>query len=209
MKKYLFITAVFMVFSLLSCQERVTHLFNGKNLDGWTFYLDPSDPTPADQVFGVKDGMITISGQPFGYMATENRYGNYALHAEWRWVGEPTNSGLFLHIDGPDAIWPHMAEVNLKAGGAGNMISMGGSQFEELAGKGGVFLNSPDPTNVEKPAGEWNEADIICNGNQITVYINGVLKNEAHFDRSEGRIAIQSEGGPLELRNVYIKAVKD
>ena len=33
--------------------------------------------------------------------------------------------------------------------------------------------------------------------------------NEAHFDRSEGPIALQSEGGPLEIRNVYLTPLKD
>jgi hypothetical protein len=33
--------------------------------------------------------------------------------------------------------------------------------------------------------------------------------NEAHFDRTEGRIALQSEGGPLEVRNVFIEPVKE
>ena len=32
--------------------------------------------------------------------------------------------------------------------------------------------------------------------------------NEAHFDRTEGHIALQSEGGPLEVRNVYITPLK-
>ncbi len=194
---------------LVSCSPKVTYLFNGKNLDGWTFYLDPANPTPAEQVFGVKDGVITISGVPYGYMATEKTYSDYVLHAEWRWVAGPSNSGLFQLVGPEDGIWPHMAEVNLKAGAAGLMISMGGSKFEELAEAGGIMLQPKDPTNVEKPDGEWNEADITVKGNHIVVYINKVFKNEAHFDRTEGRIAIQSEGGPLEVRNVYITPAKD
>ena len=30
----------------------------------------------------------------------------------------------------------------------------------------------------EKPAGEWNTMEVICNGNTIEVYVNGVLQNK-------------------------------
>ena len=180
----------------LSCGPRETKLFNGKNLDGWTFHVNPESDVPATDVFGVKDGVITIAGQPFGYMMT------------WRWPDEPTNSGIFLHCEPIDAIWPRCAEVNLKAGGAGGMISSGGSAFDELQETGGRFLNSPHES-AEKPAGEWNTAEIICQGNHIQAYINSVFMNEAHFDRSSGPIALQSEGGPLEVRNVYVIPLKE
>ena len=197
------LTALFLLGFLcfLSCAERQTRLFNGKNLDGWAFRLAPDSNVPATQVFGVKDGVITISGQPFGYMITDKSFDNYKLHLEWRWSGEPSNSGIFLHAEPIDAVWPRCAEVNLMAGSAGDMIASGGSSFEEL--KEGRFLRST-VDSAEKPAGEWNTAEIVCEGNFIQVYINGVLMNQAHFDRSEGPIALQSEGGPLEVRNIYI-----
>ena len=62
--------------------------------------------------------------------------------------------------------------------------------------------------SAEKPAGEWNTMEVVCKGNFIQAYVNGVLMNEAHLDRAEGRIALQSEGGPLEVRNVFITPVK-
>lgn len=194
---------------LVSCGEKKTALFNGKNLDGWHFVLAPDSTVPAAEVFGVKDGVITISGQPFGFMITDNTYSDYAFHAEWRWIGEPTNSGLFFHAKDETNLWPYCTEVNLKAGTAGDMISSGGSAFEELKEQGGRFKTSPVKESVEKPAGEWNVADVVVDGGHITATINGVLKNEAHMiDRTEGHIAIQSEGGPLELRNVYITPLK-
>ena len=58
--------------------------------------------------------------------------------------------------------------------------------------------------NFEKHEGEWNEAEIVCKGNRITVYINGNLQNECTTENTEGYIALQSEGGPVEFRNVYI-----
>ena len=203
MKKILALALV--AFLSFSCGERQTKLFNGKDLTGWSFRLAPDSDAEADDVFDVEDGVITIAGQPFGYMITDGTYSDYKLHLEWRWVGEPTNSGIFIHAEPIDAIWPRCAEVNLMNGRAGDMIASGGSSFEEL--QEGRFLRST-VDSAEKPAGEWNTAEIICQGNHIQAYVNGTLMNEAHFDRTEGHIALQSEGGPLEVRNVYIVPVK-
>lgn len=189
----------------LSCGERETKLFNGKDLTGWTFHVQADSTATAEDVFGVKDGVITIAGQPFGYMITDQSFSDYKLHLEWRWSGEPSNSGIFLHAEPIDAVWPRCAEVNLMNGRAGDMIASGGSAFEELTE--GRFLRSTKES-AEKPAGEWNTAEIVCKGNFIQAYINGVLMNEAYFDRSEGPIALQSEGGPLEIRNIYITPLK-
>jgi hypothetical protein len=205
MKRILCIALGLAALVCVSCGERQTKLFNGKDLTGWTFRLAPDSTVPATDVFGVKDGVITIAGQPFGYMITDGTFSDYKLHVEWRWVGEPSNSGIFLHAEPIDAVWPRCAEVNLMNGRAGDMIASGGSAFEEL--QEGRFLRST-VESAEKPAGEWNTAEIICQGNHIQAYVNGVLMNEAHFDRSEGRIALQSEGGPLEIRNVFLTPVK-
>ena len=207
MKRNLAALLILGIFCFLSCGERETKLFNGKNLDGWTIHLAPDSGDVLESlVFCAKEGLINISGQPFGYMITDQSFKDYKLHLEWRWPGEPSNSGIFLHAEPIDGVWPRCAEVNLMAGRAGDMIASGGSSFEELTE--GRFLRSTKES-AEHPAGEWNTAEIVCKGNFIQAYINGVLMNEAHFDRSEGPIALQSEGGPLEIRNVYLTPLKD
>ena len=40
------------------------------------------------------------------------------------------------------------------------------------------------------------------------VYINGKLANECMSIRSLGHIALQSEGGPIEFRNIYLTKVE-
>ena len=207
MKRNLAALLILGIFCFLSCGERETKLFNGKNLDGWTIHLAPDSGDVLESlVFCAKEGLINISGQPFGYMITDKSFKDYKLHLEWRWYGEPSNSGIFLHAEPIDGVWPRCAEVNLMAGRAGDMIASGGSSFEELAE--GRFLRSTKES-AEHPAGEWNTAEIVCKGNFIQAYVNGVLMNEAHFDRSEGPIALQSEGGPLEIRNIFITSLED
>ena len=194
---------------LASCapKQETTALFNGQNLEGWVCFVDPEAGVPADQVFSVRDGMIAISGQPFGYIRTAEMYGDYTFHAEWRWVGEGTNSGLFQRIQDGDKLWPEAIECQLCAGKAGDYVCLGGARIDEVPFDPEVkfpVLKRNTEEDIEKPAGEWNEADVICQGKNIKVYINGKLVNECNGQKSEGYIALQSEGGPLELRNITI-----
>lgn len=85
-------------------------LFNGKDLAGWTTWLGDAKREDPRGVYSVRDGMIRISGDGFGYLATEKTYQNYRLVVEFRWgrknwQGREKNardSGLFLHSVGPD-----------------------------------------------------------------------------------------------------------
>lgn len=191
--------------TLMSCSGNTDkiQLFNGTDLSGWEFILTPDSDVKAEDVFTVKDGNIHIAGQPFGYMRTSQKYADYTLHVEWRWVGEGTNSGIFQRVQDGDKLWPNAIECQLCSGKAGDFVMLGGSKIEEMecVEQFPVFERVGD---YEKPVGEWNVAEIRCQGNQITVYINGKLQNQCTCDSTEGYIALQSEGGPIEFRNVYI-----
>ena len=192
-----------------SCDEGYSkkELFNGENLEGWTCVLDEKTDVPTSEVYGVKDGNIHIAGNPFGYMRTDKKYSNYKLHVEWRWVGEGTNSGLFLHVQDGDKLWPNAIECQLCNGKAGDFVMLGGSKISEIECVG-QFPIKDRIGNFEKPIGEWNIAEVVCQGNSITVSINGQLQNQATSETSEGYIALQSEGGPIEFRNVYLEELK-
>lgn len=55
------------------------HLFNGKDLSGWQF----STPE-AKAAWSAKDGVISCTGEPTGFIRTEESYENYTLTFEWR-----------------------------------------------------------------------------------------------------------------------------
>ena len=201
-------TLVAVAFAMLlgSCAKapEKTYLFNGKDLNNWVFALENNSVLTTDVYKINKDRNILIEGKPFGYMRTEQKYGDYKLHVEWRWVGEGTNSGIFVHVQDGDQLWPNAIECQLCNGKAGDYVMLGGSKIEEIECIG-QFPVKDRVGNYEKPAGEWNEAEIIMEGRKITVYINGQFQNECTCDSTDGYIALQSEGGPLEFRNVYIK----
>jgi hypothetical protein len=177
-------------------------LFNGQNLSNWTFHLkDPAvDPS---SVFTVQNGVIQIKGDPFGYMRTKDTYSEYKLHVEWRYPGEASNSGVFVHAQLPDTIWLKCFECQLKSGSAGDFVCMNGAKMNEL--KPNTRVVNKIAASSEKPVGEWNTMEVTCKSNTIEVYVNGTLQNKATgISDTKGHICLQSEGKDIEFRNVFI-----
>lgn len=206
--------SVFLMLIVASCTEKKESLFNGKNLDGWTIFVDESIISP-DDFFYVNDGMIECVGVPMGYLRTIKEYSDYHLHLEWRYPEEPTNSGVFLHTSGPDLIWPAHYQGQLKFENAGDFIVHGVGERATIGGE--VYVSSDtlkpvvpklNPTN-EKPAGEWNSYDIICDGNTVELRVNGLLQNTAtNCSLTKGGIGLQAEGSKIQFRNLWIKPLK-
>lgn len=188
--------------------QKTEKLFNGKDLSDWNFIVD-KNAVPADQVFTVKDGLIHITGNPFGYMYTKEKYGDHKLHVEWRWPnGVASNSGIFLLIEEVKSPFPNGIECQLHAGDAGDLVMLSGSDLAEYQGPQPrptfPMLKKTNPSS-EKPAGEWNEANIFVKNGVITVFINGVYQNTGTNKVKEGYIALQSEGNNIEFRNVTLE----
>lgn len=204
MKRF-FIT-MFAALALAGCGDKAEKvvLFDGGNLFEWNSVTKSETDAERDvKVFSVQQGNIFVTGVPFGYLYTKEKYDNYRLHVEWRWVGEGTNSGIFMHIQTPDIMWPKAIECQLCAGKAGDFVMLGGSKIMDIECKG-EFPIKERYGDFERAAGEWNEADIECDARTIKVYINGQLANECTVIESSGNIALQSEGGPIEFRNIYL-----
>jgi hypothetical protein len=190
---------------------RKTVLWNGKDFAGWKLFV-PDESVDVHQVWSVKNGVIHCKGKPNGYMRTEADYSNYKLHVEWRWAEKPTNSGVLLHMSGPDKVWPKSVECQLMHKNAGDFWLIGGTAVT-VGGK--TTESTGKPTRVrkkedssEKPVGEWNTYEILCKGDTIRCHVNGVLQNEGTgASETSGRICLQSEGSPIEFRNIYIESL--
>jgi hypothetical protein len=184
-------------------------LFNGKDLTGWKAVLD--DPgAKAEDVWSVKDGVLACKGKPVGYIRTEkDDYKDYTLTLQWRWVNkEGGNNGVLVHTSTPGAlgIWPKSIEVQLAAGNAGDFWVIGTDldvPDEATRKKDRRHINLTDGS--EKPAGEWNTMEIVCKGDTIRVKVNGELVNEAtNCNVTSGAISLQSEGAPIEFREIEL-----
>ncbi len=191
------------VFISCSPKEKIETLFNGENLDGWKVVLKAAEgETFEGETFYAQDGVLRVSGKPFGYIRTENKYSDYTLHLEWRWAGEEgVDGGVFNRLQDGDKVWPLGVQLQMTPKDMG--VLMGGIKIEGLEGpfykKDRIVEESP-----EKPVGEWNEMEFLCKGGEIKVWLNGILVNEAVCDATSGYIALQSEGGPMDFRNIYL-----
>ncbi|NLD24618.1 MAG: DUF1080 domain-containing protein [Bacteroidales bacterium] len=192
-----------------SCKQQSMEIFNGKDLSNWEFVLE-NDAAPANEVYTVSDGVITIAGEPLGYMYTKEKYRNYTLEMEYRWAENASNSGIFVLIEDPTNPFPNGIECQLKAGQAGDFVLLGGSDLNEYTLPEGATERPAFPVidkleeSSEKPTGEWNKAKIVVLDGDITVYINDVLQNRATSNVMEGHIGLQSEGEAIQFKNIVI-----
>jgi len=57
--------------------------------------------------------------------------------------------------------------------------------------------------DIEKAIGKWNRLECVVQGNEIYIYLNGILVNHAiGVEPQKGRIQIQSEGAEIMFRKV-------
>ncbi|HEY3393928.1 MAG TPA: DUF1080 domain-containing protein [Lacipirellulaceae bacterium] len=211
----LFVACLFSLVSQLTATaaEEPIELFNGRDLAGWTYHLD-KEGVRMEDVWSVKDGVLVCKGRPAGYLITKkDDFENYVLTLQWRWTGEPGNNGVLVHVTEPGAlgVWPKSLEVQLGHGNAGDFWVIGTTiEVENPEGRieGRRHLNLTDDS--EKPPGEWNEMEITCCGDEVIVKVNGDLVNRAtNVSQTRGAIALQSEGAPIEFRNIELTSLDE
>ncbi len=205
---------VWIILTLISvwaagCSNKNT-LFTGSDLTGWMAF-----PYPTTEIWSVKNGIIRCEGKPNGYLRSEKEYSNYHLHVEWRWPAAAGNSGILLHTTGQDKVWPNSIECQLMNGNAGDIFLIGQglsvSKFD-ITIQSGNQPSTQIPKQLdssENSFGEWNSYDIFCKNDTIRLFVNGFMQNEVtKVSRTSGAICLQSEGMPIEFKNIYLDPLK-
>jgi putative heme-binding domain-containing protein len=185
-------------------------LFDGKTLDGWTYFL--ADPkAKMSDVWSVKDGVLRCKGQPIGYLRTEKDWTSYELDVDWRFdpVAGAGNSGVLLRVQAPDEVWPKSIEAQLESRNAGDIWNIDEVPMQVDAGRTeGRHTSKLQPSN-EKPLGEWNHYHIVLDAGELTLEVNGVVQNHASWcEEVPGRIALQSEGAVIEFKKVTLTPIE-
>ena len=183
-------------------------LFNGQNFDGWTFCMKTNaDPM---QTWSVSNGVIQCTGHPFGYIRTKESYHDYKLTCVWRFVKldpnpKVNNSGIFVHIKPPDVVFPEAIQCQGLYQHQGDLILEGGASSDgHQVGKKTFTLPQMGPPN-ENAVGEWNTNEVICQGNNIGLFVNGKTMNAiTGCNLTNGFVGIQSEGGDIEIRRMFL-----
>jgi len=62
------------------------------------------------------------------------------------------------------------------------------------------------PDDVERPVGQWNRMEVLCDGDKIAVVLNGILVNAATGSSlTSGKILFQSEGAEIFFRAIEVR----
>ena len=187
--------------------ERID-LFNGKDFSGWTFFMR-SNAAP-EKTWSVTNGVIHCLGRPTGFARTEKSYANFKLTAEWRFVKvapHRDNTGVLIHMQLPDKIWPKCVECQGQNQKMGDYWLHSGAQADGFPSDGAKSVHSPMTSAPnESPIGEWNSYVVIARGDTVETIVNGKSMNKiTGANVSSGFIGIQSEGADIEVRKIFIE----
>ena len=193
-------------------------LFDGKTTNGWRNYRKET----VGQGWSVVDGVLTRSGDNAGDIITDEQYRNFDFVVDWR-VAPGGNSGIFYRATQEgDYIWqsaPEMQILDDERHADGKL---------PVTSAGSVFALYEAPRGVVKPAGEWNTARVLVNGNHVEHWLNGTklfeyglgsdewkarveaskFKSMPLFGKAaQGYIGLQDHGDKVEFRNIRIRVL--
>jgi hypothetical protein len=148
-------------------------LFNGRNLDNWYTFLRDDKYADPKGVFTVQDGVLRISGEEWGGVATRQMYRDYHLIVEWKWGGpahgdrgaKARDSGILVHGVGEDGaasgVWLESIESQIIEGGAGDLLMVAGKRLPWLTarvrpGKGTELYWDETAKPVARDRGRFN-----------------------------------------------------
>ncbi len=190
----------------LDVPEGFAALFNGKDLAGWKVH----DGKMAS--WGAGDGVLFTSGEGGGWLLTEKEYTDFELRLEYK-VPKMGNSGVALRT--PRQGNPAYTGMEIQILDDANYKGLRPEQYT-----GSIYDVVAPSKQVTKPAGEWNQMRITAKRRQITVELNGTkivdadlddhkdkFKTHPGLEREKGHLGLQSHGGRVEFRKLYVKTI--
>lgn len=186
------------IFLLLCCtmlsfavQAQKHHLFNGKDLSGWTIH--------GTEKWYVDAGELVCESGPdkqYGYLSTQKQYKNFILTLSFKPEADG-NSGVFIRsgIEGTK-ISGWQVEVAPPGHNSGGIY--------ESYGRGWLIKPKDEDQQLVK-MGNWNTMRIKVQGDVVSSWINGKIVIDGFRDekigKGEGFIALQiHDGGGIKIR---------
>ncbi len=187
--------------------EGFTSLFNGRDLTGWTGDKD------AWHVTGEQ--LIHREGES-GNLFTEQEYSDFILRFQFK-LTPGANNGLAIRA--PLQGDPAYEALELQ------ILDNTADQYKDLQPfqyHGSVYGVAPAERGHLKPTGEWNTQEVVANGSNLTVKLNGVTILETNIKeagspetpdgkdhpgllRTGGHIGFLGHGDEVAFRNIRIR----
>ncbi len=200
----------FAVTGLQASESGFTPLFDGKTLDGWISI------NSAPSTWSVRDGMIHCTGKPISELRTTRMYQNFILELEWRHLKPKGNSGVFVWGDAmtaPGQPFHRGIEVQILDGreapghtSDGDIFPIHGATMKPENGRAIAEMRAFPTEKRSKPSPEWNHYRVECVDGSIRLSVNGkIVTRSSECNPRKGYICLESEGSPVDFRNVRIK----
>jgi hypothetical protein len=209
-------------------------LFDGETSEGWRGF--GKDHFPAAWV--IEDGALKCQGSGRGEAGSadggdiiyDKEFGNFHLKLEWK-ISEGGNSGIFyLGQETPefDRIWKTAPEMQV-LDNERHVDAMAGKDGNRKAGS--LYDLIPAKPQNTKPAGEWNQVEIIHSKGSVFHKQNGETVVEYHLwtpeweelvagskfpglnpdwanVAKEGYIGLQDHGDDVWFRSIKIRELE-
>lgn len=175
-------------------------------LKGWTrIPVPPTDGVRPELQWKVDpaNGLLVCRGDvQHEWLRYDKELTDFILHVEWRFKpkeGQPSyNSGVGVRMSPYIEIW-HQAQTGPRGGYLfGNTFRDGFLQR--------VSLSKEMSENRVRPAGEWNTYEVRCQGDVISLWVNGATVNVwKGVQVRKGYIGLEAEGYEITFRNIKLK----
>lgn len=186
-------------------------IFDGQTLNGWKLMDQKGDG------YGVTNGVLYCTKGGGGNLLTEQEYENFILRFEFK-LEEGSNNGLGIRtpLEG-DAAYLGM-EIQILEEGAADKGKWGKLKPEQYHGS--IYGVVAAKKGALRPPGEWNTEEVVANGRQIRVIVNGIEVLDTNLNeindpakiakhpglfRERGHLGFLGHNDYIEFRNIRIK----
>ena len=175
-----------------------------------------------------KNGRLLCSGKPIGVMRTRQKFTNFEMVVEWRHLRTAGNSGVFVWVPDealerlkPDALPEYGIEVQMldhgyrqqyerQSGKKGDWFTTNGDIFAVGKSKLRPFPPlSPDGSRSfprkerSRGVGRWNHYYVRAINGELRLWVNGEeVSGGSGAEPRAGYLCLESEGSPVEFRNI-------
>jgi hypothetical protein len=199
-----------------SAEEGFVDLFNGTSIDQWRGYKQDSVP----ETWSVDEGAIRGSGRGPD-LITKQQFGDFELRFEWK-IAAGGNSGVIYRATEAE-------QESYQSGPEYQILDdkhLDPDDEHAFTATAALYdLYAAEKKDL-KPAGEYNSAKIVVQGNRIEHWLNDTKVVECvigsddwqkkvaaskfakwkSFAKSpRGHIVLQSHGSPVWFRNIRVK----
>jgi hypothetical protein len=196
-------------------------LFDGSTTSGWHSYGNAG----VNSRWKVSDGSLTIdtASKEHGDLLTNDEYENFDFQVEWK-IAPKGNSGLIFLVKEDTAKY----HATYETGPEMQVLDNNGHPDAKIPKHraGDLYDLIACSKETVKPAGEWNQAEIIVNNGKLDLILNGTtvvsttmwddnwkkllagskFKSMPDFGTfKSGRVALQDHGDLVFYRNIRIK----